>query len=487
MKKFNLFLSMAMIAMLGFFTACEKDENDEPDVPNPFADFDYEVSEENPLQVSFTNKSTNSETYMWDFGDGNTSTEENPTHEFAEAGAYDVVLTATNSADVSTNVTKTVDLVESTMLAGDNSKTWKLYREGISMSFGPSAEDQSWWPGLENDGSRPCVYYHEFTFTADGTFEFNDNGVFWGEFGVWDPESDLYETCFEAIPENMVNVNGDDVSEWLSGSYEYTYDREGGSVTLNGLGAWIGIPKLGTSGETLVPVESVTFDVTFTENAGYDLMTVGFDYGDAGYWKITYASYSDPSLEPDVVVEEEPFGDDLEDITPTEIYASFASQDAADLVTIDTVASGSTVQFGVEDPMDASALVGEFTRTEGVQYQELMFRASPEPKDIQFNNFTTVSIDVFVPADTDFDGTDLQKHMVFGFGDMSETEQWWTDIEQYEVAGDDFVVGAWTTYTFNLGDTEVLTRNDLDMIYLGLGGGGHSAGGTFYIRNLTFE
>lgn len=487
MKKINLILSITMMAMLGFFTACEKDD-DTPEVADPFADFDFEVSDENPLQVAFTNMSTNSETYMWDFGDGETSTEENPVHEFAEVGAYDVVLTATNSADVSTNVSKTVDLVESTVLAGDDSKTWKLYREGVSMSFGPNAEEPAaWWAGLENDGSRPCLYYQEFTFTADGTFEFDDQGSFWGEYGVWDPDSDLFETCFEAIPENMVNLNGDDVSEWLSGTYEYTYDREAGSVTLNGLGAWIGIPKLGTNGETLVPVESVTFDVEFTENTGYDLMTVSFDYGDTGYWQIVYASYTDQSLEPDVVVDEEPFGEDLDDITPTEIFASFASKDAADLVTIDTITSGSTVEFGVEDPMDATALVGEFTRTEGVQYQELKFQVSPDPKDIQFNNFTTVSIDVFVPAETDFDGTDLQKHMVFGFADPSETEEWWTDIEQYVVEGDDFVVGEWTTYTFNLGDTEVLTRTDIDMIYLGLGGSGHDAGGTFYVRDLIFE
>ncbi|MDZ7776769.1 MAG: hypothetical protein U5L09_14775 [Bacteroidales bacterium] len=59
----------------------------------------------------------------------------------------------------------------------------------------------------------------------------------------------------------------------------------------------------------------------------------------------------------------------------------------------------------MEDPLDASALVGEFTRTEGVQYQELQFRASPEPKDIQFDNFATVSVDVYVPNDIDFDGT----------------------------------------------------------------------------------
>jgi subtilisin family serine protease len=48
--------------------------------------------------VQFTNESTGSDTisYLWDFGDGATSTEENPTHIYGEAGLYKVTLTATN-------------------------------------------------------------------------------------------------------------------------------------------------------------------------------------------------------------------------------------------------------------------------------------------------------------------------------------------------------------------------------------------------------
>ena len=480
-------LSIAMIAMIALFTACEDDKK----AADPFASFQYEVSKDNNLKVNFTNTSENAETYSWKFGDGDTSTDENPVHEYSEEGSYDVVLTATNADGVSTDVTKTIDL-GSNLLAGDSSKTWKLYREGISMSYGPSAEDQSWWPGLENNGERPCVYKHEFTFHNDGTFEFDDKGVFWGEFGVWDSESELYETCFEAIPENMVNKNGDDVSAWLSGTYDYTYNSSAGTLTLNGEGAWIGIPKLATDAAVLTPQESVKCNVEFTEKTGFDLMTVSFDYGEDGYWKIVYASYSDKSLEPDLVTDAEEWGTDLANITPESIFLSFASKDDTAMATIDTVSSGSSVEFGVEDPVDANAnSVGKFTRTEGVQYQELMFRASPEPKDIQFDNFATAKIDVYVPDDIDFDGTDLEKHLVFGFGDMSQTEQWWTDIEQYEVSDSsdtpDLVVGEWTTYTFDLTATDALTREDLDMIYLGIGGGGHSAGANFYIRNLTFE
>jgi PKD repeat protein len=47
----------------------------------------------------FTNTSTGSPplSYLWDFGDGFTSTAENPTHQYTTAGIYTVTLTVTNA------------------------------------------------------------------------------------------------------------------------------------------------------------------------------------------------------------------------------------------------------------------------------------------------------------------------------------------------------------------------------------------------------
>ncbi len=63
----------------------------------PSASFSAEQSETNFLEYSFTNGSINADSYLWDFGDGNTSTEESPTHTYAEANIYTVTLTSTNS------------------------------------------------------------------------------------------------------------------------------------------------------------------------------------------------------------------------------------------------------------------------------------------------------------------------------------------------------------------------------------------------------
>ncbi len=45
-----------------------------------------------PLVVNFTNMSTNTGSSLWEFGDGDSSTETNPIHEYTEGGSYDVSL-----------------------------------------------------------------------------------------------------------------------------------------------------------------------------------------------------------------------------------------------------------------------------------------------------------------------------------------------------------------------------------------------------------
>ncbi|WP_243630203.1 PKD domain-containing protein [Taibaiella soli] len=59
-----------------------------------------------PASVSFTNASTGSASYQWNFGDGGTSTAASPTHTYTASGTYTVTLIASNGSCTDT-ITKT--------------------------------------------------------------------------------------------------------------------------------------------------------------------------------------------------------------------------------------------------------------------------------------------------------------------------------------------------------------------------------------------
>ncbi|MEM9931166.1 MAG: peptidylprolyl isomerase [Bacteroidota bacterium] len=61
-------------------------------------------------ELSFSNNTQEATTYLWDFGDGNTSTEREPNHRFLTSGAYTVSLTATNEKGKSATQKQTVTL-----------------------------------------------------------------------------------------------------------------------------------------------------------------------------------------------------------------------------------------------------------------------------------------------------------------------------------------------------------------------------------------
>jgi len=76
----------------------------------PTADFTYEV-DHTTMNVTFTDTSSDLDddnlTYNWSFGDGETSTDQNPYHVYAENDTYTVMLTVFDGEDTNS---KTVDI-----------------------------------------------------------------------------------------------------------------------------------------------------------------------------------------------------------------------------------------------------------------------------------------------------------------------------------------------------------------------------------------
>ena len=89
--------------------------------------------------VQFTDSSQNATAWNWDFGDGETSTDESPTHTYSSAGNYTVTLTANNEAG-SVSKVSIVNLTEDN-IANDDSDSSSS--SGSSGSSGSSSHHRS--------------------------------------------------------------------------------------------------------------------------------------------------------------------------------------------------------------------------------------------------------------------------------------------------------------------------------------------------------
>ena len=103
-----LTFSIAAVLSMAFLSNCNKAEE-------PVAGFTYSADE---LTLTFSSSSTDADTYAWDFGDGGTSTQENPSHTYSTAGTYSVELSVEND-EGSDSETKSV-IVESPTPAAES-------------------------------------------------------------------------------------------------------------------------------------------------------------------------------------------------------------------------------------------------------------------------------------------------------------------------------------------------------------------------------
>jgi hypothetical protein len=60
--------------------------------------------EENDLSISFIDESADATSWAWDFGDGNSSDEQNPTHTYEVAGTYTVTLTIDDGCSMTMDI-----------------------------------------------------------------------------------------------------------------------------------------------------------------------------------------------------------------------------------------------------------------------------------------------------------------------------------------------------------------------------------------------
>ena len=130
----------------------------------PVPDFDSQV---NGLAVTFADRSTGSPTrWSWSFGDGATSTLENPSHTYAAAGSYNVSLTASNAAGSATT-SKFVTVSLGTAPVAN----FTFQAAGLTVTFADtSTGSPTSWAWNFGDGATSTQENPTHTYAAGGTY-----------------------------------------------------------------------------------------------------------------------------------------------------------------------------------------------------------------------------------------------------------------------------------------------------------------------------
>jgi PKD repeat protein len=117
MKRAGSTIAKLSIAYFALFSVavigCKKNNNQPTEKPAPDAAFTYTSVRKLPVTVVFNNTSTSAtsgSTYVWDFGDGSSSTRPNPSHEYTQQGNYVVKLSQRESNGNTDTIIKVITI-----------------------------------------------------------------------------------------------------------------------------------------------------------------------------------------------------------------------------------------------------------------------------------------------------------------------------------------------------------------------------------------
>ena len=132
-----------------------------------------------PLTVNFTDLSQGTPTsWAWDFGDGSTSTSQNPSHTFTEAGIYVVKLTATNALGA-TDFAMTI-IVSDADAPTFGDTTNPVVRVGVApgMTLHGLIGKIGFYE-VDTDGNQVKIYDRDGSLLKAAGGAGTDNGKFW--------------------------------------------------------------------------------------------------------------------------------------------------------------------------------------------------------------------------------------------------------------------------------------------------------------------
>ena len=147
------------------------------------------------LTVDFTNQSSNSSSFVWDFDDNNaTSNEINPTHTFSGFGTYDVTLMSGPGELCKDTINTTIDVIDNVLEANFTYEISDCETDGITIQFNNTSVNS-----LNNTSS------YEWQISGFGTFNVPNPSIFVNQNGTLQAQLTITteEGCEDAITQSI--------------------------------------------------------------------------------------------------------------------------------------------------------------------------------------------------------------------------------------------------------------------------------------------
>ena len=278
------------LVLISNFMACKPDVADKIDIGSiPNAAFDVTATA-NPNKFILTNKSTGTFLYKWDLGDGTSADSSVVVASYLRKGTYKVTLKAFGKGGFGT-ASKDIVVAKDDptacsgnmqLLTGCGTKKWKLAPEAGALWVGPDATfGTTWFSNPAGDVAvRACQFNDEYSFSSDGTFKYDGKGDFWADSdnngNVFPAGLGLSVGCqpIASIPTAYKAWGASDARTFTINATE---------LKLIGLGAYLGLYKVGNGAEVMVPQQSVTYTI---KELTASRMVVYINFG-PGFWRFT--------------------------------------------------------------------------------------------------------------------------------------------------------------------------------------------------------
>ena len=454
---------------LSLIIACSSDDDDPvattPSVSITNLSFTAVASGDGTV-VTVTPSSTGGTSYSVDFG-SSASDDVIPTAGPAvsydypnESATYTIVVTA--SATGADNVTKSEEFTV-TFVAPDPSDlegTWVLFHDAGALKVGPAAGSGEWFTSnLAQVTERDCLFDDQYIFNADGSFSNVLGDATW-------LEKDLNEVAEEGCGTPQAPFDGTAEATW-------EHDKEANTVTINGVGAFLGLAKAINGAEIKAaddPASSITYEiVSISEDK--NTLTLQIAVAAPGYWTFVFARAGSPGAS---IQATDADGDGVLDAVDNcasvagpasnngcPVYAAPEDAPSAPTISASSVLSifsdaYTNLAADFDPPWDDNIYSEETIASNTVKkYVNLVFAGIDLGTDatnrVDLSSVTTVTFDYWTPNATNI-GIKLVDYGADGVWEQA------TNVEQ-EISNEVSTTGAWVTVSIAISDFNTLASD----------------------------